>query len=267
MDALRFRYDLKYGAKQPPLAALSDLEQPIQPGMVRRGNPMLKSFRVIDQRVTMSYLHDFFSTDVSVDYRNEHKPVMTSTIFDGSRFVMTYENQRSFQELHGEVNLTLRPWREHLSIALTPSLSRYFSHGNTYSHARNIFHLGVNVDFSYHNWTFNASVMTGAANSMYGEEIIKEKDMNLILAGYVTQKWALQIGAFNIFMKDYWMKTENLTSLTPYVSKAHCGKNAYAAVKFSFNLDFGAKHTHSDEESLPELRMPDSDAGIMNGLK
>jgi hypothetical protein len=66
-------------------------------------------------------------------------------------------------------------------------------------------------------------------------------------------------------MNDYWMKTENLSALTPYVSKGHCGKNLYGAVRLTLNLGFGRR----TEPTVPaqEPYMPDMDSGIVNGLK
>lgn len=262
--SLSVRYDVKACEKQPPLAAMSNVEQAVQPGMVRRGNMQLKPYSEIDQRFTMSYIHRFFSADLLVAHRNERKPVMSTTFYDGQQFVMTYDNHRAFQELRGELSLSVRPWAEHLSVSVAPSLSRYFSRGNSYSHVRNIFRVALGVDFSYGNWTFNANTMSGHDNYMYGEEIITEKDMNMILIGYKRNRWSLQSGVFNAFMKDYWMKTENMSSLTPYTSKAHCGKNAYAVMRFSLSLDFGRK---SAVETAPGQWVPDNDNGIMDGTR
>lgn len=263
---VRFGYDVSLARKHPPLSSMNDVEQTIQPGMVRRGNPGLKSFKVVDRRFTAGYFHRVVSADLALGYRREYRPVMTTTVYDGHRFVIGYDNQGSFSELRGELDLILRPWSEHLSVSLSPSLSRYFSHGNGYSHVRNIFHLGVNVDFNYGHWIFNGSVMTGAANSMYGEEIIREKDMNMLLAGYKGAKWSVQAGVFNAFMRKYWMKSENMSALTPYVSNAHCNKNAYAVVKFSVSLDFGSKGPDCDP-GFPDVPLHDPNSGIMDGLK
>ncbi len=265
-NRLRLRYNMNLTHRQPPIADMSDVVQTVQPGMVKRGNPSLRSFRVIDQKLSASFYHPIVSADLLIDYRHEKNPVMTSTSFSRNRFVITPENQVSFQELRSELCLTLRPWADHLSIALSPSLSRYFSHGNNYRHERGIFHLGVNIDFNYGNFTFNGSLMTGAANSMYGEEIISEKDMNMLLVGYKQPRWSIQAGVFNIFMNRYSMTTENLSALTPYISTAHCNKNAYAVVKFSVNVDFGRKTGHSDAPKQFDAA-PDTDSGIMNSLK
>jgi hypothetical protein len=186
LEALRLRYDFKMTREHPSVAALSNVEQPIQPGLVRRGNPCLKSFPVIRQRLNLSWTHGIFSADAMVDYRHEINPVMPSVFAENGGFVTTFENQRSFRELRGELSIGLRLWGDHLSISVMPWMSRYYSHGNSYRHVRDICHIGGSMDFVWGNWIANACVMTGAATSMYGEEIINEKDMNSILVGYKT---------------------------------------------------------------------------------
>ncbi len=267
VDNFRARYDARIYSRQPQLSAMNDVGQQVQPGLVRVGNPNLKAYHIVDQRINLAYQHPIVSVDLMLDWRDERNPVMPSTSWDGSRFVIYYDNQRSFKELRGELSVAVRPWGDHLSIALSPALSRYFSYGNSYTHIRNIFHLGVSVDFNYGNWVAGASVMTGNANSMYGEEIIHEKDMNMLLVGYKMPRWTLQIGIFNAFMREYWMKSENMSALTPFQSKAHCGKNAYGVVKFSLNLDFGRGRQDADIMDTFGPAEPDSDSGIMDSTK
>lgn len=263
VPTIRLKYDMKINRKLPPLASMSDIEIDIQPGLIRRGNPDVKSFTVINQHLGAAWYSDLISANLSIDYRNEHKPVMAYTSYDGQQFITSYRNQRSFRELRTELSLTIHPWSNHFSITLAPTISRYYSHGYTYLHVRNIFHIGAALDFTYGNWTLNGNIMTGAANSMYGEEIISETDMNMILAGYKKQKWSIQAGVFNAFMKEYSMTSENMSALTPNHSKAWCGKNLYGVVKFSINLEFG----RNKEINLPDWQTHETDTGILSGLK
>lgn len=143
-------------------------------------------------------------------------------------------------------------------------LNRYISHGIDYSHCHNIFRLGWSMDFSYRNWLAYGNIMSGPANKMYGEEIIEEKNMNQIMAGYRQGVWSLHLGIFNAFMRNYWMETRNLSVLTPYRSKAHSGRSSsYLAIKLNISLDFGRKGRQVD---VPE-KDTDSDSGILTGTK
>ena len=258
------RYSASLDYKMPSAAEISDVEQPIQAGMVRHGNPDLKPFRVTEQAFDISFESRFIGINPRIEYRNENKPIMESVIFKDGGFVRTYFNQRSFERLTVGGAVSLRPWKDHLSIMAEPVLMRYFSHGRDYRHCHNIFRVGLSVDFTYGKWLAYGNIMSGPANYMYGEEIIEEKDMNQIMAGYKRDRWSVHLGVFNAFMKNYWMETRNLSALAPYTSKAHSGRSSsYIAVKFNLSLDFGRKGrdvTVRDDE-------PDNDSGILTGTK
>ncbi|MDE6393101.1 MAG: TonB-dependent receptor, partial [Muribaculaceae bacterium] len=262
-DRWFIRYSASLDHKMPSAAEISDVSQNIQSGMLRRGNPDLKPFRVISQSLDASFRCRPVTADARIEYRNEHNPVMESVIFDNGQFVRTFFNQRSFQRLVVGGSLSLRPWKDHLSITASPVLTRYFSHGLDYSHCHNIFRLGLSVDFSYGNWLAYGNIMSGPANSMYGEEIIEEKDMNQIMIGYKRDKWSVHAGVFNAFI-NYWMQSRNLSALTPYRSVARSGHNSsYIAVRFSLMLDFGRK-AHDVDIRHNDI---DNDSGILTGTK
>ena len=258
------KYDIQLNHRLPSIAALSDVIQTIQPGMIRRGNPSLNPYRCIDQSVTAAFDHRYFSLEGQVAYRNENRPVMGSVIYEEGTFVNTFFNQKSFQKLTADASLTIKPWNDHLSLSANPSLTRYFSHGYDYRHCHTIFRLGLGLDFNYGHWLLYGNIMSGPANDMYGEEIIEEKDMNTIMAGYIHGSWSLHLGVFNAFMKDYWMETRNLSALTPYTSRAYSARScSYIAAKFTLSLDFGKKTKVID---IPRTHH-DIDSGILTGTK
>ena len=263
IDKCFIRYSASMDYKMPLAAEISDVEQPIQLGMVRRGNPDLKPFRVIDQSFDASFESDWVGVNARVEYRNEHKPVMESVIFDNGQLVKTYFNQHSFQRLIFGGAVSLRPWKDHLSITASPMLTRYISHGIDYSHCHNIFRVGLSVDFSYGNWLAYGNIMSGPANYMYGEEIIEEKDMNQIMVGYKRDKWSIHAGVFDAFI-NYWMESRNLSALAPYTSKAHSGRNSsYFAIKINLMLNYGRK---GRQVNIYQNDI-DSDCGILTGTK
>ena len=258
------RYSASLDYKMPSAAEISDVVQPIQSGMVRRGNPELKPFRIIDQSFDAAFESDLVGVNARIDYRNEHKPIMESVIFENNEFVRTYLNQRSFQRLMIGGSVSICPWHNHLSIMAAPMLTRYFSHGTDYRHCHNIFRVGLSVDLSYNHFIAYGNIMSGPANYMYGEEIIEEKDMNQIMIGYKRDKWSINVGIFNAFMKNYWMETRNLSALTPFTSKAHSGRSSsYFALKFNLAVDFGRK----SREIIAHDNELDNDSGILTGTK
>lgn len=258
------RYTASIDHIMPSVAETSAVEQPVQTGMIRCGNPDLNPYMIIDQSFGAAFEHRMISVDARVKYRNEHSPIMESVMYDKDRFLRTYLNQRSFQRLITGVSVTLRPWHNHLSITAEPVLTRYISHGIDYTHCHNIFRVGLSADFNYGNWLVYGNMMSGPANRMYGEEIIEEKDMNQIMVGYKRDIWSLHVGVFNAFMRNYWMETRNLSALVPYTSRAHSGRSSsYLAVRFSLAVDFGRK---GRDISVPDNDI-DNNSGILTGTK
>lgn len=263
-DRCFMRYAASLDYNMPGAAEISAVSQPIQYGMIRRGNPDLNPFRSIDQSYLVSFESRYISAETRIDYRNEHNPIMESVVFENGEFVRTYFNQKSFQRLRAGISLSCRPWKDHLSITVAPMFTRYFSHGRDYRYCHNIFRVGWSAEFSYRKWLANANIMSGPENKMYGEEIIEEKDMNQIMVGYKHSVWSIHIGVFNAFLKNYWMETHNLSALAPYRSKAYSGRSSsYAAIKFNLSLDFGRKGRSVD---IPEINS-EIDSGILTGTK
>lgn len=88
--------------------------------------------------------------------------------------------------------------------------------------------------------------------------------MNQIMIGYKRSAWALHVGVFNAFVRDYRMVTQNLSALTPYTSSAHSGgSSSYLAVKVNISLGFGRSGRRVD---IPQSE-DDNNSEIMTGNK
>lgn len=262
-ESLFLRYSASLDTQMPSLADMNDVAQEVQTGIIRRGNPSLKPFRVLDQLVSASLNSTLVDVDVTLGCRHEYHPIMEYVMFEDGLFVRTYANQRSFQRLNAEATVTLRPWRKHLSIALTPLVYHYISHGKDYRHTHTISRLKIDADLTFGNWMLSYNTMMGAANTMYGEESLEEKNMNILLVGYRQPSWTVQAGILNAFVSEYWMMTQNNNALTPFTSRAHCDRNMYFAMKLSFNISSGRQP--SNRRQL--INNEDKDAGIMHGTK
>ena len=134
MDNLHFRYHINLKNNAPSIAYLNDVEQRIDILQTRRGNPDLKSFRSTIQDFNAIFSTGIFSIDALVSYAYEKNPIMESVIYEEGMFIHTYENQKSFQHLAAEVTFKIKPWKDHISLSVTPGINRYISTGNNYLH-------------------------------------------------------------------------------------------------------------------------------------
>ncbi|MDR1877280.1 MAG: carboxypeptidase-like regulatory domain-containing protein [Flavobacteriaceae bacterium] len=259
---LYFRYRINLHNNAPFLSAMNDVEQAIDAWQIRRGNPNLDAFNTLSQSFMTGYSKGIFSMDITIDYDHEYNPVMESVIYEDGIFIRTYENQKSFQNLGAEATFKVKPWKNHLSLSVTPRVNRFISKGNNYMHTYTMPELRFNLDFSYNNWLVNFTTIT-PPRSVYGEQLMKSNQMYTIMAGYKQPNWSAMIGALNPFTNEYKTENKNWSALNPVDSKIHTNNNRSFLVKLSFNLDYGRQFKGKDKQ----LNNTDTDSGIMQGVK
>lgn len=261
---LSFRYSVALKNNTPSIAYLNDVEQPIDVLQVRRGNPGLKSFQSINQSFNAGYNKGLFGIDALVTYNYEHKPIMESIFYEEGKFVRTYDNQKSFQNLAFEVDFHIKPWKDHLSISVIPGLNRYISHGNNYLHTYTMKSLRVNLDFSYRHWLANFATIVPPNRYVYGEQLMKGDLMHTLMVGYKMSAWSVMAGVYNPFIRTYRSENENWSALNPVKSDIHSNNMARTVViKFNFNLNFG-KQLKNIRKAVQNM---DNDPGIISGNK
>lgn len=261
---LMMRYDAEMRTMAPSLSEMSDVVQYVQTGMIRQGNPDLRHYSIVDQSLTMNYHRTHWEMNCVLGCHNEHDPVMETVHYDDGLFVRKYDNQSSFRRLKIEAMLSLRPWQDHVVLSVSPVLYDFVSKGNGFRHHHKIYRTLVDLNLSYHGWMLSYNTMMGPANTMYGEQWTEENNMNMLLIGYKRPRWSMQIGAFNLFMKEYWMKTVDLSALAYSISRAHCNKNTYFVVKLSLNVSHGRQ---KPVNNMMRTMDTDKDTGILQGSK
>lgn len=259
---LYFRYKIGLRNNAPSLSAMNDVEQIIDTWQVRRGNPHLDAFNTLSQSFETGYNKGIFGIDVLFGYDYEYNPIMESIFIENDKFIRTYENQKSFQNLSAEVTLKVKPWKDHLSLSVTPRINRFISTGNNYLHTYTMSELRANLDFSYNNWLVNFTTIT-PPRSMYGEQLMKSDQMYTIMAGYKQPNWSVMAGVLNLFSNTYNTDNRNWSAINPVVSKIHTNNTRSFLVKLAFNLNYGKQFKGSRKQTNNE----DTDSGIMQGVK
>ncbi|MBP3228303.1 MAG: TonB-dependent receptor [Bacteroidaceae bacterium] len=262
---MSLRYDAVLHTKSPSLAAMNNVEQEIASGEVRRGNPHLKPFSVLDQRLTYGVeVGSWLSLNVGLAWQHEYKPIMEQVSWQEGLFVRMSRNQRSFDRLTADANIIIRPWGEHLTVTLTPEVNRYVSRMQGCIHTYTLPKFLWSADFVWHHWTLGYQEMTCYANYMYGERLMRERNMHLLSAGYKAERWHLQLGVIDPFEKEYWMETRDFSPLLPSTSRAYTEKPFYVMARLSFRLGYGRRQPASGSR---KINNEDKDNGIMQGVR
>lgn len=264
LDKLHFRYHINLKNKAPSIAYLNDVEQKIDNLQTRRGNPSLKSFRSIIQDFNAVFSAGICSIDALVSYTYEKNPIMQSVLYEEGMFIQTYENQKSFQHLAMEITFKIKPWKDHISLSVTPGINRYISTGNNYLHTYTLKELRINLDASYKNWLLNFMTITPPNRYVYGEQLMKGELMHTLMVGYKQSAWSIMAGILNPFMKTYRSENENWSALTPVKSDIHNNNMSNTfAIKLNFNLNFGRQYKSANKN----IQNMDTDSGILQGIK
>lgn len=263
VEELAFRYKVALQGKMPSLSELSDIAQPIDPGYLRKGNPDLKAFRILDQEFSAGWQWRWLSIDLSVPITHEFKPIMESVVWMDEAFVRTYFNQRSFSHIGAEARISVRPWKDYVVVSLTPTIDHYRSHGNDFRCSHTIRNLQIDAEINWKNWQLSYNTLTGYANYLYGTRLMRERNMSMVMAGYRSDVFSLKAGVLDPFVKKYWMETRDESPLLSSVSRAYSRRPTYFVVQLSVNLGFGRQKGSRD----PGLDNSDTDGGLLKGVK
>lgn len=258
-----FRYNGYISGYAPSLSDLNNISQEMDKYQIRKGNPDLKSVTFYTNTLSASWQSRYVSVDLFGRYSYDDKPIMENTYFEDGRFVRTTENHKGFHRINLETSVQIRPYKEYISIKITPFLNRYISYGNSYTHTHTNIGLRGSLMAMYKNWALMAEMNT-SNHTLWGETITKEEKLHTLMVGYNTEKWSLSAGVINPFTKTYRQEVENLSKSAPYRQFAF-SKNMrqFFMVNASFTLDFGKKR-HSQGK---RINNGDTDTGILSGSK
>ena len=257
------RYNASLSGYAPSLSELSDVEQNMDAYQVRRGNPNLKSVAYFTNRLSGSFRAKGLNMELSARYSYDDKPIMEETLYEGGMFVRTYANQKGFHRLNLQGNLQIQPFKQYLSINLTPYLNRYISLGNAYTHTHNNWGFRGSLVGMYRNWVAMVDMNT-SYHELWGETINKGESIHSVVLGYNHDKWAVQVMMWNPFTDDYHQGVENVSKLAPNKQLAFSKDfTRMFMLNVSFNLSFGKQKQVAGKR----IENSDTDAGILSGSK
>ena len=263
LGKMYLRYNASLSGYAPSLSVLSNVGQVMDTYQVHRGNPNLKNVTYFTNRFSVSYRNKWMNLDVSARYSYDDNPIMEETIYENGRFVRTYDNQKGLHRLMCQTNVQLRPFKEYLSINMTPFFNRYISQGNAYTHTHRNWGFRGSIVGMYKQWIFMADMNT-SYHDLEGETITKGEAIHSIALGYKKEKWALQGMVMNPFTRDYHQGKENVSRLAPNKQLAFSRDLCpMFMLNVSFNLSFGKQK----QMATKRIDNSDKDTGILTGTK
>jgi len=257
------RYNGFISGNAPSLSDLNNVTQNIDALQVQQGNPNLQTAWFASNTINAGYNKKGFSVEFYTQYNYFNKPVMEQITFADSVFVHTNMNQKAFHRIYSELTLKVKPWKDYITLSVTPGLNHYTSLGIDYYHRYDNWRVRGSLMAHYKNWFLNGDFYT-RWNTLWGETVYLGERMLFLTAGYNTPKWSASVIMLNPFTSEYSVGYENRSALASYNSNIYSHNlGQVVALSFSYNLNFGRKYQATNKR----LDNSDTDAGIMTGTK
>jgi hypothetical protein len=257
------RYNGYISADPPSLSDLNNVTQNIDALQIQKGNPNLQTVWYVSNTINAGYNKGIFGAEFYAQYNYYHKPIMEQITLADSSFIHTNINQKAFHRLFSQVTLKAKPWKDYVTLSLTPGFNRFVSMGTDYFHTYNNWNIRGSLLAVYKNWSFYAEAYT-RWNYFWGETLYYNERLVILMPGYNTPKWSASVMVINPFSSEYSLASENKSALAPYTSNTYTHNlGQVIAFRFSLNLNFGRKYNTADKR----LDNKDTDSGIMTGTK
>lgn len=215
---LRLQYDLAISPVMPSLYMLSPVRQRANRWEYREGNPDLKMYALLSNKLTLRKTigsNLFVSTVVGANYSSS--PIQTTmrpyNLGADKALLKSYENVGSYTKLYGLVNLSWQAIPDVLTYSAQLSHNYYRSIGRDFDHDLHHTALSVDAELSLGRWSISGSV-NSASKSLSGEVINHSAPNASISAMYNLGQWHLGVMCNNLFLSNGpWQKEEWLSKL------------------------------------------------------
>ncbi|MDR1981091.1 MAG: carboxypeptidase-like regulatory domain-containing protein [Tannerellaceae bacterium] len=260
-SSIRLKSDINNNT--PSLSNLSAVEQVIDSFQIQRGNPNLSPYLRYQSELNYEWQKGLFYVNLQGVYEYLPSPIMEEKRLEGNKIVQTWDNQKSWQRMTTNIQLRVGPVKDILLLSINGGFNHYVSHGNSYRHMYNNPFVNAMLAGFYKN--FQASLMWNTNwNRFYGETMEGGENTHIILLNYRHRGMNVGIGAFNPFVNNFHMDTENWSEHASYRKKLYSNDlSRLFLFQFSYNFSFGRSFNAGGKR----LNNTDEDAGVMKAGK
>jgi hypothetical protein len=244
----------------PSLSNLSAIEQVIDSLQIQRGNPNLNPH--LRYKTQLSYERKQGIVYVRLQGLHEYHPnaIMEEKRLEGGKIIQTWDNQKSWQKLGGEINLRVGPVKDMLEFSITSQINHHISHGNEYLHKYTNWYNSAEANFTYRR--FIASLIFETAwDRFYGETMEGGENIHIVMTGYRHKNLSVILGMFNPFVDNYRQRSENRSRYASYKRSNYINETSRMVIlRLTYNFSFGRTFSASQKR----LNNTDDDSGVMS---
>jgi len=229
----------------PTISQLSNNVEQITTGLLRMGNPYLKSGNNYTTISKYSYNNDLLDFDLAGLTSYDYAPIniyYKEVMLNGNNYIAsTTENAKSFFQYGGFYSFSLRPFKSELlviksyGIAARQRLSSPII--GKYSHW--YIPIYLSLDMRFHNWgmTYNGNIVSDQIDGAYLRD---DKNQNNLIMFYQKKSFRLTAGCYWLFTKSKYYNKTVPNNILYNNEHTHINDNrSMVLVGFSWNFSIG----------------------------
>lgn len=253
---IRLKGDI--GNSSPSLSNLNAVDQIIDSLQIQRGNPNLKAYLRYTLGLTYEYQKSIFYGNIWGTYEYQPNAIMDEKFQEGDKIIQTWNNQKDWQRLAGQMMLRVGPIKDLLQVSVTGGVNHYISHGNTYSHTYTNWFAQAEASLTYKKFTLIYQMNTNW-NWFWGETMEGGENIQMFMLNYRVKDLTIGFGAFNPFTDDYKVQSENWNQYASFKKSMYIKESSRLfLVNLSYNFSFGRKYKSGDKR----INNSDNDSGV-----
>lgn len=241
--------DVRLGSTIPLLSRMNTAEQQINNLQIVRGNPNLKSMKILDGLLVYNIHTDIFQMSAFFSYNALYDLSKLNYITEDNKLIQTYISDGNFNDYKFGVNSTWSCFNRNLQIRCSLAYQKQEITGKDNSVVNNYIY---NINLLYHlkSFSFSAYFTPKSKNISTSPMIVKRPVDYGFLASWGGKGLFVELGIRRLFEKE--LEMYRYYSYDKYNVKS-CGfsdsQNRQIYVKLSYNFDFGRKTRHEKIEN------------------
>lgn len=254
------RYRGKIYNTAPLLSDLSNVSQNIDSLQIQKGNSNLKPVTAYSNNIIFDTRKGIFSANLYIGHVYYNKPIMEQIDVVDNKFIRTKDNQQSWQKLNSELELSIRPLKDYLTLKWTTGVSYFDSKGNNYHHTYTNWYYRADANANYKNWAMMFQLVSHC-NDFFGEKLIYGENHHILGLTYKHKKLTLGMMVLNPFNNNWSSGSENRSAQVTSRNILHSNETSRLfCINLEYNFSFGRKR----ESIQKRLNNQDTDSGIMS---
>jgi hypothetical protein len=259
------RYGFRIQPSAPTLVSMSDVRQQINNMEYRYGNPNLKPFWEGTHTFALSYQHNRFSVENTLNYARSKNTIMEEILRrvdeqGNTFFELGVNNQKNYTQLRNYISGMYYIVPEKLTVRAALSFLSIQSNGNSYSHSFNYMWSMLQANLILGKWGVEGR-WSAYDKSLFGETVSTRPAESYLHINYPVNNVTIGLYLTSILLKNGY-QGENQTA-SQFLSKKSFEyipeRRNTVFVSFLWNFNRGREY----QSQQRTLNNSDSGSGII----